>query len=85
MEVFPDYIYDSPTNGSEQPMVVDGKWVYANGRGRQYDRAKVEDFKTRFYKFEGWNPDNSYPTRATLEKMGMKNVADVLQSKGKLG
>ena len=85
MEVFPDYIYDQPTNGSEQPMVVDGKWVYSNGRGRQYDRAKVEDFKERFYKFEGWNPNNSYPTRATLENMGMKNVADLLQSKGKLG
>ena len=85
MEVFPDYIYDQPTNGSEQPMVIDGKWVYDAGRGRQYERAKVEDFKERFYKFEGWNPNNSYPTRATLEKMGMRNVADVLQSKGKLG
>ena len=85
MEVWPDYMYDTPTNGSMQPMVVDGKWTYSNGKGRVFDRAKFEDFKTRFYKFEGWNPDNSYPTRATLEKMGMKNVADVLQSKGKLG
>ena len=85
MEVFPDYIYDRPSGGSIQPMIVDGKWVYDQGRGRQHDRAKVEDFKERFYKFEGWNPDNSYPTRATLEKMGMRNVADVLQSKGKLG
>ena len=85
MEVFPDYIYDQPTNGSEQPMIVDGEWVYATGRGRGFDRAKVEDFKERFYKFEGWNPANSYPTRATLEKMGMRQVADLLQSKGKLG
>jgi aldehyde:ferredoxin oxidoreductase len=86
MEVFPDYIYDQTSGGSEQPMVnEEGKWVYESGRGRQHDRAKFEDFKTRFYKFEGWNPDNSYPTRATLEKMGMKNVADVMQSKGKLG
>ena len=85
MEVFPDYIYDRAGNGSEQPMVIDGKWVYDQGSGRKHDRAKFEDFKTRFYKFEGWNPDNSYPTRATLEKMGMKNVADVMQSKGKLG
>jgi aldehyde:ferredoxin oxidoreductase len=85
MEVYPDYIYDVPTNGSNQTMVVDGKWEYANGRGRVFDRDKFEDFKSRFYKFEGWNPDNSYPTRDTLEKMGMRNVADVLQSKGKLG
>jgi len=85
MEVFPDYIYDRAGNGSIQQMVIDGKWVYDQGRGRQHDRAKFEDFKERFYKFEGWNPDNSYPTRETLEKMGMRNVADVLQSKGKLG
>ena len=85
MEVFPDYVYDKPTRGSEQPMVVDGKWEYATGSGRKLDRAKVEDFKTRFYKFEGFNPENSYPTRATLEKMNLKRVADVLQSKGKLG
>ncbi|NLT68143.1 MAG: aldehyde:ferredoxin oxidoreductase [Acidobacteria bacterium] len=85
MEVFPDYIYDQKGRGSILPMVVDGKWTYATGAGRTLDRAKVEDFKTRFYKFEGWNPENSYPTRATLEKMGMKKVADVMQSKGKLG
>jgi len=85
MEVFPDYIYDQPAGGSTLPMIIDGKWVYDSGKGRRLDRDKFEDFKTRFYKFEGWNPDTSYPTRATLEKMGMKNVADVLQSKGKLG
>jgi hypothetical protein len=37
------------------------------------------------YKFEGYNPDNGYPTRATLEKIGLKKVADVMQNKGKLG
>ena len=73
MEVFPDYVYDKPgRGGSELPMVIDGQWKYDGGRGRKLDRAKVEDFKTRFYKFEGYNPDNGYPTRATLEKMGMK-------------
>jgi aldehyde:ferredoxin oxidoreductase len=85
MEVFPDYIYDQPSRGSEQPMVVDGQWKYATGAGRKLDRAKVEDFKERFYKFEGFNPENSYPTRATLEKMNLKKVADVMESKGKLG
>jgi len=86
MEVFPDYVYDQPSRGgSELPMVKDGKWVYDGGSGRALDREKVEDFKTRFYKFEGYNPENGYPTRATLEKMGMKKVADVLQKGGKLG
>ena len=85
MEVFPDYVYDKPSGGHELPMYIDGKWKYDNGRGRKLDRAKVEDFKTRFYKFEGYNPGNGYPTRETLEKMNLRRVADTLQSKGKLG
>jgi aldehyde:ferredoxin oxidoreductase len=85
MEVFPDYYYDQKSRGNIMPMVVDGKWTYDTGAGRTLDREKVEDFKTRFYKFEGYNPENGYPTRATLEKMGMKKVADVLQRQGKLG
>jgi aldehyde:ferredoxin oxidoreductase len=85
MEVFPDYAYDEKTQGHDMPMYIDGKWKYDRGAGRTLDRTKVEDFKTRFYKFEGYNPDNGYPTRETLEKMNLKNVADVLQSKGKLG
>ena len=85
MEVFPDYIYDRPSGGHDMPMYIDGKWTYATGKGRKLDRAKVEDFKTRFYKFEGFNPDSGSPTRATLEKMNLRKVADTLQSKGKLG
>jgi len=85
LEVFPDYAYEEKTSGYDTPMYIDGKWQYANGAGRTLDRNKFEDFKTRFYKSEGYNPDNGYPTRATLEKMGLKRVADTLQSKGKLG
>ncbi len=85
MEVFPDYIYDQPTMGHDMPMYIDGKWVYANGRGRKLDRAKTEEFKTKFYEFEGYNPENGYPTRETLEKMKLKKVADLLESKNKLG
>jgi len=85
MEVFPDYIYDQPSTGSEQPMYQNGKWSYATGRGRKLDRDKFEDWKTRFYKFEGYNPENGWPTRETLEEMNLKKVADTMESKGKLG
>jgi aldehyde:ferredoxin oxidoreductase len=85
MEVYPDYVYDRPSMGHDMTMYIDGKWTYGKGAGRKLDRAKVEDFKTRFYKFEGYNPDNGYPTRATLEKMNLKKVADLLKSKDKLG
>ena len=85
MEVFPDYLYTQKSRGSHLPMYIDGKWTYGTGAGRTLDREKVEEFKTKFYKFEGYNPESGYPTRATLEKMGMKKVADLMQSKGKLG
>jgi len=61
------------------PMYIDGKWKYDNGAGRKMDRAKVEDFKTRFFKFEGYNPGNGYPMRETLEKMNLKKVADMFE------
>ncbi len=86
MEVFPDYVYDEPTMmGNEMPMYIDGKWKYDAGRGRKIDRDRFEDWKTRFYKFEGYNPENGWPTRNTLEGMGLNKVADTLKSKGKLG
>ncbi len=86
LEIFPDYVYDQPSRGgSEMPMLIDGEWKYDAGSGRTIDREKFEDFKSRFYTFEGYNPENGYPTRATLEKMGMKRVADVMEKKGKLG
>jgi aldehyde:ferredoxin oxidoreductase len=85
MEVFPDFVYDRPSMGHDMPMYIDGKWKYDKGVGRKLDRAKVEDFKTRFYKFEGYNPGNGYPTRETLEKMNLRKVADALKSKGRLG
>jgi aldehyde:ferredoxin oxidoreductase len=85
MEVFPDYIYDQPSGGSDMPMYIDGEWKYDSGRGRKLDRAKFEDWKTRFYTFEGYNQENGYPTRDTLEGMGLKRVADLLGKRGKLG
>lgn len=85
MEVFPDDIYDKKSEGLMLPMRIDGKWTYAAGAGRTLDRAKVEDFKTRFYRFEEYNRDSGYPTRCTLEKMGLKKVADLLQEPGRWG
>jgi len=49
------------------------------------DRAQWEALKGRFYAVRGWNPANARPTRAKLEQLGMKGVADKLQSAGRLG
>jgi len=85
METFPDYIYDQGAGENILPMYIEGKWVYEGGRGRKLDRAKFEDFKGRFYKFEGYNPDNGFPTEATLAKMNMPEVAETLKKSDKLG
>ena len=87
MEVFPDYVYEQSSRGEVLPMYDDKtkKWSYSAGSGRKLDRAKVEEWKTKFYAFEGFNTTNGWPTRKTLEDMGLKKVADVMQSKDKLG
>jgi aldehyde:ferredoxin oxidoreductase len=85
LETFPDYIFDKGDRGNVLPMVIDGKWEYNQGQGRKLDRVKFEDFKTRFYKFEGYNPDNGFPTEATLAKMNMPKVAETLKKNDKLG
>ena len=60
-------------------------WSYSPCLGRVLNRTRFEQWKTKFYDFEGWNSTSGWPKRATLEGMGLKKVADTLQSKGKLG
>jgi aldehyde:ferredoxin oxidoreductase len=87
MEVFPDYVYTQSIRGDMLPMHDEKtkKWSYATAEGRKLDRAKFEEWKTKFYNFEGFNQANGWPTRKTLEDMRLKKVADVMQSKGRLG
>ena len=85
-EVFAEYVYCRPNpEDALYPMVKDGEWGFHSGKDRVMDRDKFEDFKTRFYIREGWAPSTGWPTRPTLEKMGLKNVADELEAAGKLG
>jgi aldehyde:ferredoxin oxidoreductase len=86
MEVFSGYLYTKPfTNTHHLPVYEDGKWKYSDCTGRMLDRSRFEEWKTKYYQFEGWDPSSGWPTRATLEKMGLDKVADELRSKGRLG
>jgi hypothetical protein len=49
------------------------------------DESGVEAFKTNFYEFEGWDKSTGWPSRSTLEDLGLKGVADELESAGRLG
>ncbi len=73
-----------PISGPK-PVYLNGKWSFENHNDLYLDREGVEQFKTHFYKLEGWDTKTGWPTKKTLEKLGMKNVADVMKSKGKLG
>lgn len=71
--------------GVSRPVYQDGKWSSENQTDLYLDRDGVELFKTNYYKLEGWDASNGWPTRKTLEGLGMKKVADVMAAKGRLG
>ncbi len=98
-EVFAPWIYKPGTGPGEVPPsagegqnrtrkdmpVWDGsKWSYQNLTDLYLDRDAFEEWKTKFYNLEGFDPKSGVPTRATLESLGMKNVADDLAASGKL-
>ncbi len=83
---FADYIYDQPLEPvSFLPAVKDGQWEYMDVSDRSLDRQKFEDWKTRFYEFEGWDPASGWPTRKTLNSLGLTQVADELEKNNRLG
>ncbi|MGE5623522.1 MAG: aldehyde ferredoxin oxidoreductase C-terminal domain-containing protein, partial [Methanocella sp.] len=48
------------------------------------EKADVEVAKDMFYEVLGWDKQTGSPTRATLERLGLKSVADDLAKKGLL-
>ena len=86
MVKFADYLYEQPLEKSHPvPAFTNGEWTYVNVKGRKIERDKFEDWKTLYYQLEGWDVKTGWPTRSTLEALGLKKVADELESKGTLG
>jgi len=71
--------------GFYAPGVENGEWKYINLNGRTLEREKFEEFKTRFYDFQGWDVTSGWPKRSTLELIKMDYVADELEKHSKLG
>jgi len=87
---FADYIYTQKGTHVDvakayMPGRENGKWDYYNYTDRSLDKNKFDEFKTRFYKLQGWDSDSGYPTRATLASLGLVYVADELERNGRLG
>ena len=77
-----------PTDGLQNsylPGIENGKWGYHGYSPRTINRDKFEQFKTRFYKLQGWDPATGYPKSSTLVLLGLENVAAELKERGKLG
>ena len=86
MEVLAGYVYNVPTKEPYYlPIYENSKWSYSDCLGRVLDRKRFEEWKTKFYNFEGWNGDSGWPKRNTLEAIGLKKVADALQKNNRLG
>jgi aldehyde:ferredoxin oxidoreductase len=85
MEVHAGYVYTVPTESPYYvPVYKSGKWTYDANVGRVLNKTKFEEWKTRFYNFEDWNSANGWPKRKTLESLGLKKVADTMQTRNKL-
>lgn len=86
LEVHADHVYTVPNEADEYlPMLENGEWVYGSTIGRVLEKDKFEDWKTRYFEYEGWDTTTGWPTRATLEELDLKYIADELEAKGKLG
>jgi len=62
-----------------------GAWRFTDLMGRTLDKGKVDEWKTIYYRLEGWNTKTGWPKRSTLEQLGLGTVADALQTAGRLG
>lgn len=87
---FADYIYSVKSEGFAtmayyMPGRENGKWKYIPLQGRHIDKTEFEEWKTKFYTLEGWDPATGWPVRKNLESMGLGYVADELQKQGTLG
>ncbi|NLT68897.1 MAG: hypothetical protein GXX84_20100, partial [Acidobacteria bacterium] len=88
-EKFAGYMYRPGASASgftNNLPVYDGtSWKWQNCVDLYFDDKGVETWKGHYYKLEGWDPETGYPKRASLESLGLKRVADILQKNGKLG
>lgn len=94
---FAEYIYSTPFEGKETitgpgSMTAfymtgrkEGNWEYIPLEGRHLDKEEFEDWKTRYYEFEGWDPATGWPKQETLGSLGLESVARELEIADKLG
>ena len=53
-------------------------------KGEMVEEKGLEQMKSEYYALKGWDVATGIPTRETLEKRGLSDVADDLERRGKL-
>jgi aldehyde:ferredoxin oxidoreductase len=53
--------------------------------GTVVERDKFDRILEEYYEDRGFNPETGLPTRAGLERLGLKDIAGDLEARGKLG
>jgi len=88
-EDFFPYMYRPGASGKTKyggvPIYENGVWRSDDAPDMYFDRKGVEDFKTHFYALEGWDREHGWPTRRTLEDLGLGRMVPTLAGRGRLG
>ena len=63
---------------------IDGFMYPGKDDGVMLDREKFLTLLDKYYELSGWDITNGCPTRAKLEELGLKDVANELQRVGKI-
>ena len=88
-EDFFPYMYRPGASGKTKyggvPIYENGVWRSDDAPDMYFDRKGVEDFKTHFYALEGWDREHGWPTRRTLEELGLGRMVPTLAGRGRLG
>jgi aldehyde:ferredoxin oxidoreductase len=89
---FAPYIYDTKYEKNELfpffmwPCRDDkGNWAYTDLMGRSIDRKGFEEWKTTFYRLEGWDTKTGWPTARTLAELDLDFVTEALKAANRLG
>jgi aldehyde:ferredoxin oxidoreductase len=84
-DTLPDFHFTMPmrTDPTNPQGIAPGK----NGeiftkKGEVLDRTKFEEMKKEFYGLRGWDKETGLQTRAKLEELELKDVADELDQRG---
>ena len=87
-EDFFPYMYKTGASGvavyGGVPIYENGKWRNDAAPDMYLDRKGVDDFKSHYYALEGWDKENGWPTKKTLEDLGLKQLVAPMAAKGKL-